>query len=743
METELRLRPILVFTSQYQSDKSLNRSGVDNTKELMEIAFFSKDGLNIPKEDGLIVFNDTYVSACDKIQDFILSANCENDILMFYFCGHGFADYINENVYLAMSDTNKSNWQNCGYNARNLVKLIKSAKIKHYIIVLDCCHSGFLCDMGDNEENRPINICQNENSEGAIYIASAMAEDVCYQTYIDDKYYVPFSYHFANALKGIYSSNLYKISLSKVYEQVCKKLNESNYNTKSIIQNKGDFVNIPIFEINKCANSAPKSFFFSDYFHVEKLNVLLVKTAIDHPIKNDDFGVPLGLWMLKGYLSTTGISLNVEIYDERLELVKCEHDENKRKKVLNQFPEIIKDYDVIGISMCSSEVPPALEKFKIAKEQNKITFCGGIFATSNEEYLVNTGLIDYVIAGVGTVPLGNLLARLAQEKQCETLGKHIINEYGVATKEYFYLYDMPWTPSQLPTMRQSMWIEILEQYGPYLGNRMDVYTARGCDKNCSFCSVQKESRQVIYRKEDACVIEEIKYLQNKGITYFSFKDENFFSEPDRMLRILREVSGPNIKFKIRARYDAIVASKISLSQLRDLGVDEIQYGIESPELYIRKVVRKGYKFSTNKELVNFILEHAEYGITANCSFILGISNEDTDYYTNLLEFIKEIYIGQSKPKIYINFLTPHPFNSQFPLDNYTLITKDLNFFTHKYPVCFAQDSNFVIRKKMLETYDEIVNYSNSQTYNPLTSNMPKKLKDAFLHGKKIQNVELF
>lgn len=280
-----------------------------------------------------------------------------------------------------------------------------------------------------------------------------------------------------------------------------------------------------------------------------------------------------------------------------------------------------------------------------------------------------------------------------------------------------------------------MWPEILKRYSPYLQNRMDVYTARGCDKNCSFCSVQLESKQVVYRKEEMCVIEEIEYLKKAGINYFSFKDEDFLSMPDRMLRILRTVAGENIKFKIRARYDEMVTSGITLNEMRDLGIDEIQYGIESPDIYIRRSVRKGFVSSKKDDLVKFIRDHSECGITANCSFILGINGESVEYYKELYNFIKEIYSDSSKPKIYINFLTPHPYNSRFPLDNYSLVTDDLNYFTHKYPVCYSNDSTYGQRTRMLETYDRIVKYSNSETYNPLTDNMPKELKNRFKQGQ--------
>ena len=515
-------------------------------------------------------------------------------------------------------------------------------------------------------------------------------------------------------------------SIREVYKCIQDKLMDSDYPCRTDIQCRSELSDSPIFNIQGDRSRTQNTFQFREHFDLCVLNVLLVKTAIDHPIKQDDFGVPLGLWMLKGYLSTTGLSINVDIYDERLELTKCGDSIVKRKAVLDGFSNIIKNYDVIGVSMCSSEVIPALRKFKIAKEAEKITFCGGIFTTSNEECLLKTGLIDYVVPGVGTIPLGNLLGRLLQEKKQNTLGHHTIDERGVASSKYLYRFDSPWVPAQLPTMRQSMWPEILKRYSPYLQNRMDVYTARGCDKNCSFCSVQLESKQVVYRKEEMCVIEEIEYLKKAGINYFSFKDEDFLSMPDRMLRILRTVAGEKIKFKIRARYDEMVTSGITLNEMRDLGIDEIQYGIESPDIYIRRSVRKGFVSSKKDDLVKFIRDHSECGITANCSFILGINGESVEYYKELYNFIKEIYSDSSKPKIYINFLTPHPYNSRFPLDNYSLVTDDLNYFTHKYPVCYSNDSTYGQRTRMLETYDRIVKYSNSETYNPLTDNMPKE-----------------
>ena len=740
---KLSLRPLLIFTGKHSGDSSLDREGVANTAILMRNAFFTRRGLNLPEERGCVIENEKFVPANEKIQGFIGSLNAEKDLALIYFCGHGFPNYKDNSVILAVSDTTSSNWSYCGIQHNKLVEALKQRSIKNYIIILDCCSAGFLCNMGDERKSTMFMLPEDQNAEGAVYISSTQRDDITAQMKFEGEYYIPFSYYFAKILLGENESLGTAISIQQIYNSIENSLkNVPNYPSNCMIQSKGNINIAKIFKrpiVNDLASN--KTIYFSDHFGMTELKVLLVKSAIKYPIKYDDFGVPLGLWMLKGHLSTSGLSLNVDIFDERLELKKCNGDQNKRAKVKANFARIVEDYDVIGVSMSTSEVWPALQKFEIAKKANKITFCGGIFTSSNESYLLKTGLIDYVIPGVSTVPLTSLLARLLQDKRHGQLGRHVVNVYGVASKDNIDQFDGIWVPTILPTMRKSMWLEIIDRYGKHLNDertqkrRMDVFTARGCNRNCTFCSVQRESKQIILYKSPDCVINEIKYLESQGIKYFSFKDEDLLSDPERMFCILEAIHKEGVLCKIRARYDEMIQHNISLERLHDLGVDEIQYGIESPDIHLQRIVRKGFpRNSSEKSLVEFIRAHERNGIKANCSFILGITSEDPAYYNDLFEFIKSIYDNESKPKIYINFLTPHPINSQFPIQNYSLATNDLNYFTHKFPVCYAQNSSYGIRKKMLETYDRIVKYTNSGLYNPPVSKIPETLKEAFLSG---------
>jgi len=498
-----------------------------------------------------------------------------------------------------------------------------------------------------------------------------------------------------------------------------------------------------------------------NFFKTEELppyKVLLVKTAIKHPINDEDFGVPIGLYVLKDYLKTTGHNLEVDIWDERLALKECpreKYEEPKQNNILFEN-ELKKNYDAVGISMCTSEVPPAIEKFNIVRKKypNIITFCGGIFTASNEKCLLDTGVIDYVIPGIATKPLGDLLVKLYNETKKEHDAGKInttknIDVYGVAHFKNRNDFKSVWTCSQLPTMQLSAWTEIDKKYKKHLNEKIGIYTARGCDKGCLFCSVQRESKRTIFRKSEDCVINEIIFLTQMGYTYFSIKDEDFSLDDVRMKNILKEVSvlsDKKVQFKIRARYDnaqeLIAKDKNLLKELKNLGVDEIQYGIETFDKNIRDNVKKHYEDICGKDIdnktaiVKFIKEHADNLIKANCSFILGLRGETISYYAELEQFFKEISTPHKDYlKIYLNYLTPHPYNSEFSLKTYRLINNDLNFFTHRYPVCYDNNMESPVRGKMLETHNEIAKIfqnTGGRDLNPVLEN--GTLKTSFCNG---------
>lgn len=750
---KLMIRPFMIFNAEYDN-KSMNREGVLNTKNLMENTFFAKDKLGFDKEKSIILSNETRANVLKTFRKYMESISSETEMLLFYYGGHGCPDWDENKLYLAMYDTDFDHARDNAIAAEMICSIIKEYQISYYAIILDCCYAGLNYSMGNKGDYR-ISLDDYNDLKGVIFIPTAEKNKRFKTEKIDGKHYLPFSYYFFETLKNGIDNELKWISFQEIYGEVKKKLKNHNIEIPSVEQ-KGELFNVALWENIKYRDMNEEN---NEEYEKGKLKVLLVKGMIDHPIKHEDFGVPLGLWLLKGYIEQYCMDIEIEIYDERLELIKCHEDSLLREKTKEKFSRIIDKYDVIGISMSSSEVLPAIKKFKIAKEKRKITFAGGIFTASNEKYLLETGFIDYVTPGIGTTSLRKLLEWLLRQKKGNKLYKvrdgnlcsgaeakvERNNEIpGVATIENLNDFFIP-SYDLLPDMPLGMWKEIVEKYKEYLyvdnEFRMDIHSARGCKGACTFCSVQQEcGRQIKYRDINS-VAGDIKYLFGKGFTYFSLKDEDCFTEESRFYDLVAQTNlQGKIKFKIRTRIDHLIDKKDVLYKLKEKGVVEIQYGIESSDYMLLRGINKGIKRRQIEKIKNFINSHADLGITANCSFILGLSGETEEYYDELLQFIKDIYDYHeiNKPKIYINFLTPHPRNSTFPInDKYSMVTNDLNYFTHKYPIGFYEH-DLSTRQKMIDTYEAIIQHTNTEKFNPCLCRMEEEYEylEAFIVGNK-------
>ena len=194
----------------------------------------------------------------------------------------------------------------------------------------------------------------------------------------------------------------------------------------------------------------------------------------------------------------------------------------------------------------------------------------------------------------------------------------------------------------------------------------------------------------------------------------------------------------DISFKIRARIDTMLESHQSAEDLAKFHVCEVQYGVESPNNDLRKQVQKSIGEST-EDVINLFHSHYEHGIVVNASFILGLPGEDNNYYAALIDFIKHIY-EPGMTKVYLNFFTPHPVKCKIP-DDVFLVSNDLHYYTHKIPVCYSKTPRAKVyaRRKMLDTYDKIVELTSSQDYNPT---IPDQIRESYISDHYLENYEI-
>lgn len=665
--------------------------------------------------------NKTTADASKEFSEFLdLYEQKNNETLIVYFCGHGYLTSDEEDLLLSTADTPRDvDTAEVGIHCRWILSKLNKCKIQRYILILDCCCSAVMSSMGNNQIS--IKSIQEENLHGgAILTATNNLFMPAKELEIDGESHAAFTFFFTKALKNQLERaerNKGNVTLKGIYGDLLSMIKKSQYSAyipNPQLKCTSEIQDVPLFTYrDSVANKSDRNREFS---------LLLVKSAIDFPIKDYDFGVPLGLWLLKSYFNLQGTKINVRVYDERLEL---------RKGSVRKFEDVVQDYDMIGVSICSCEVPPAIEKLRIAKQKGKITFVGGIFCSSNEKYLLEYSCIDYVIPGVSTVPLYKLSQELAKQGHVDE-GGTVDYITGVITKKNLDNLTV-WKPSQLPDIELRTWKEIVAEYGDFLDGKIDVFTTRGCNRHCAFCSVQKECQQRIYQRDENSIIKEVVFLYDAGFRRFSIKDEDFFLYgKDRLFNIIKKCYEKcnEITFKIRARADEMINQDIDLKTLYEYGVREIQYGLETLDETLLRKVRKGCRYDS-KDLSDLIRKTTECNIVANCSFILGIGGETKEYYHSLIDFFRNLNVDRKYLKIYINFMTPHPYKNEFPNGEYKLITTDLKYFTHKVPVAFPEGMNRITRKEMLDTYTCIVSEYQMERYNP---KIDPKIRKKFVEG---------
>lgn len=133
----------------------------------------------------------------------------QDDLLLFYFSGHGYYHHKTKENFLASSDFDKSNPQLRGVSFDFLTKLIKDCVSDKVVIIIDCCYSGALDHNGKGETTTFAELAENAMSRqakeldysiGRCILASSLDEQLSFKK--KDADYSVFSYYVIKGLEG-------------------------------------------------------------------------------------------------------------------------------------------------------------------------------------------------------------------------------------------------------------------------------------------------------------------------------------------------------------------------------------------------------------------------------------------------------------------------------------------------------------------------------------------------------------
>lgn len=323
--------------------------------------------------------------------------------------------------------------------------------------------------------------------------------------------------------------------------------------------------------------------------------------------------------------------------------------------------EKIKEADFVGVSSLTSTAPRALEIIKKTKNlrPNIPVVAGGPhFSFLPEEALA--GGADIVIRYEGEETFDELLTWLSNGGNHVDLADIQGLSYSLAGK-YFHnsdrepiknLDDLPFPDFSILENSEKM-SNLIFQLG------------RGCQFNCSFCTVtQMFGRKKRIRRDIDSILNEIEYIlntQRKKIVSIIprqqnifFYDDNFFMDSKFTKEFLREIISRRLKFKFSAqiRIDAAKDQKF-LSLARQAGMDYCYIGYESANEETLKSYNKKLKVEDMARWTKVIRSH---GIRIHGMFVLGGEHDTRQDIINTVRFAIKNHIDT----VQFLILTPIP-----------------------------------------------------------------------------------
>jgi len=360
------------------------------------------------------------------------------------------------------------------------------------------------------------------------------------------------------------------------------------------------------------------------------LHLVYNKVLLVNPGRDDIFSSnePLNLALLASFLESKGV--DVVIADQL-------SDEDVIEKY-NYFKP-----DIVGIT---STTPLINDAYELATYfRGKVpTVLGGVHATTfPEEGLAN---IDMVVTGEGEYALLDILIE-GKEKgvfssdipvdinETPLPARHLLNnEYYLNTRRKF---------SQ----------DGLFLFVPWKEDILSVMISRGCPWSCAFChNVWRGTPFRIYNSDK--VVEELERLRkNFGLRYFIFRDDNIYSNKEKIKRILQAVIDSRLNFKwgANARVDSIDEEIIELS--KQAGCEKLNFGFESGS---QRMLDELNKRTTVKKAIETVNLCKKYKVQVSGSFIVGHPNEENDDINATKNMIRKLKLDS----IGIAIATPFP-----------------------------------------------------------------------------------
>lgn len=165
-----------------------------------------------------------------------------------------------------------------------------------------------------------------------------------------------------------------------------------------------------------------------------------------------------------------------------------------------------------------------------------------------------------------------------------------------------------------------------------------IQASNGCPYNCAFCNFTKDRRLTFIKPVDR-LFAELKAVQQRGIKYVWFVDDNFRLGRSDLDEVCRQFIRHDIKVKWMCFIRASTLRNADLDLLQKAGCIEVQIGLESGDPQILQNMNKQADPAMYTEVISRVLNQ---GINVSCYFITGFPGETEATALATRKFIRDI-----------------------------------------------------------------------------------------------------
>jgi radical SAM superfamily enzyme YgiQ (UPF0313 family) len=167
-----------------------------------------------------------------------------------------------------------------------------------------------------------------------------------------------------------------------------------------------------------------------------------------------------------------------------------------------------------------------------------------------------------------------------------------------------------------------------------------MLASRGCPARCTFCANYVTGRRIRFRSPGNVITELNAWHERYGNTFFPFWDDALSAQPAHLAALCdafeREIAFP---FRWSAITRANMVSPGLLRQMRRAGCVSVNFGVESGDNQILRIIKKGV---TTEQVVRALGWAKDEGLTTAANFMLGFPQETPEALERTLEFMQRI-----------------------------------------------------------------------------------------------------